>query len=148
MNPYKQLCERQQEEWNALPIHFAFGQKQFDDMMKSWGFDSDEDIDKIHSIGAGGYILKKDAEWVQQTKARHIAERKAAIEADKTGKGFIYFMFLYELDRNYYAYVGVDEGLEEALNALGYTWSDVSTNKRLHRGFEKASRKLLCQEGF
>jgi len=53
-------------------------------------------------VGAGGYALKKDEELVQQTKARHIAERKAAIEADKTGEGFIYFMFLHELDRNYY----------------------------------------------
>ena len=36
MNKYAKLRQRQQEEFNAL-LGFAFGQKQFDEMMRGWG---------------------------------------------------------------------------------------------------------------
>ena len=37
MNGYVELRQRQQEEFNALPLGFAFSQKQFDEMMRDWG---------------------------------------------------------------------------------------------------------------
>ena len=39
MNKYAELRNRQQEEFNALPLGFAFGDKQFEEMMKKWGLD-------------------------------------------------------------------------------------------------------------
>lgn len=70
MNKYAKLRQRQQEEFNALPLGFAFGQKQFDEMMRGWGLDPEKDIDKIYSIGAGGYVQKKDAELLHETHKR------------------------------------------------------------------------------
>ena len=100
MNKYAELRNRQQEEFNALPLGFAFGDKQFEEMMKKWGLDPEKDLDKIYSVGYGGYIQKKDAELLHKTRERHDAEMEAAIEADKTGEDFIYQMFLYELDKH------------------------------------------------
>ena len=49
---------------------------------------------------------------------RHDSERKAAIEADKTGDSFIYEMFCAELCANEYAYTG---DLEQILDYFGFT---------------------------
>ena len=43
MNRSAELRNRQQEEFNALPLGFAFGQKQFDEMMRGWGLDPEKD---------------------------------------------------------------------------------------------------------
>ena len=52
----------------------------------------------------GGYVQKKDADLLHQTTERHNKEMEAAIAEDKTGEGFIYEMFLYELDNHEYGY--------------------------------------------
>jgi len=136
MNPYTTLRQRQQEEIDNLPIGFAFSQQQFDQMMRDWRLDPNQDIDKICPIGAGGFIQKKDEEYVSNITQRHHEEQATAIAADPTGDGFIYEMFLYELSNHEYSYTG-------ALDVLGYTWDEVCADKRLHHGFEKASKKLL-----
>ncbi len=144
MNKYAELRNRQQEEFNALPLGFAFGDKQFEEMMKKWGLDPEKDLDKIYSVGYGGYIQKKDAELLHKTRERHDAEMEAAIEADKTGEGFIYQMFLYELDNHEYGYTG---DTEDTLDALGYTAEEVLGNPRLKRGIEKAVTEIMKREG-
>ena len=79
MNKYAELRQRQQEEFNALPLGFAFSQKQFDEMMRDWGLDPEKDCGKIYRIPAGGYVQKKDADLLHQTVERHDAELTAAI---------------------------------------------------------------------
>lgn len=37
MNRYRELMNKQQEEVNALPLGFAFSNKQFAEMMQGWG---------------------------------------------------------------------------------------------------------------
>ena len=46
MNEYRKLRDRQQQEFNALPLGFAFNQKQFAEMMQGWGLDPENDQDK------------------------------------------------------------------------------------------------------
>ena len=140
MNKYAELRQRQQEEFNALPLGFAFSQKQFDEMMRDWGLDPEKDCGKIYRIPAGGYVQKKDADLLHQTTERHSAEMAAAIAEDKTGEGFIYEMFFCELDNHEYGYTGDSEN---TLYALGYTMRQVMADKRLLRGFEKACRAIL-----
>ncbi len=135
MNRYAELRKRQQAEFNMLPLGFAFSDKQFKEMMKGWGLDPEKDVDKLYSIPGGGFVQKKDHALLHETTERHSAELKAAIEADETGEGFIYEMFLYELDNHEYGYTGDTEG---ALDALGYTADEVLGNPRLKRGIEKA----------
>ncbi len=144
MNRYAELRKRQQDEFNAVPLGFAFGDEQFENMMKKWGLDPDKDLDKIYSVGFGGYIQKKDAELLHETRTRHDAEMEAAIKADKTGEEFIYEMFLYELDNHEFGYTG---DTEDTLDALGYTAKEVLSNPRLKRGLEKAVKEIMEREG-
>lgn len=132
MNKYAKLRQRQQEEFNALPLGFAFGQKQFDEMMRGWGLDPEKDIDKIYSIGAGGYVQKKDAELLHETHKRLDEEIEAAIAADETGEGFIYEMFLYELDNHEFGYTMDTE--------------DTPERPRLHGG--AGARRPPAQTGY
>ena len=56
MNRYAEMRKRQQEEVNALPIGFAFGNRQFEEMMRGWGLDPEKDLDKIYRLGnTGGF---------------------------------------------------------------------------------------------
>lgn len=137
VNQYTELQERQQQEINALPLGFAFGKEQFAEMMEQWGLDPEKDIDQICSIGAGGYIQKKDVEAVRQTFARHREERAAVLKADTE---YIYQMFLCELDNHEYSYTGDPT---DALAALGYSLEQVLSDNRLRRGFECACKKIM-----
>lgn len=145
MNRYAELRERQQEEFNTLPLGFAFGDEQFVRMMNKWGLDPEKDIDKIYSIGYGGYIQKKDAETLHKTRERHDSEMKAAIAEDKTGDGFIFEMFCYELRNHEYSYTG---DTEDTLEALGYTLEQIEADERLKCGFQKATKKIIKEDCF
>lgn len=143
MNEYMEMRDRQQKEFDALPLGFAFGQKQFEEMMRSWDLDPEKDTGKICSIGAGGYIQKKDVELLRQTSKRHKEEMEAAIAGDKTGEGFIYQMFLCELDNHEYGYTG---DTSDTLEALGYTAEQVLESPCLKRGIEKAVTEIYGRE--
>ena len=140
MNEYQKLRERQQQEFNALPLGFAFSDKQFREAMQSWGLDPEKDLDKICSIGYGGFIQKKDAGLLHTTTARHEAELSAAIAEDRTGDGFICDMFRYELDNHEYSYT---MDLSDTLDALGYTAEDINADERLRHGLERACTVIL-----
>lgn len=68
---------------------------------------------------------------------------KDAIADDETGEGFIFEMFLYELDNHEYGYTGETEG---ALDALGYTADEVLENPKLKRGLGKAVQFIRDRE--
>lgn len=141
MNEYQKLRDRQQQEFNALPLGFAFNDRQFAETMQGWGLDPEKDLDKIYSIGYGGFVQKKDADLLHTTTARHEAELSAAIAEDRTGEGFIYQMFRYELDNYEYSYT---MDLSDTLDALGYTAEDINADKRLLHGLERACAAILA----
>ena len=140
MNKYMELKERQQQEVNALPLGFAFSEKQFNEMMVGWGLDPEKDLDKIVSIGYGGFIQKKDRSLMHETFDRHEREMKEAIAADPTGEGFIFDMFLRELENHEYGYTG---DMTDALEALGFTAREVVDDPRLNRGISKAHQVIM-----
>lgn len=139
MNRYQELRSRQQNIFNDLPLGWAFGQKQFDEMMQKWGLDPDKDTDKIYGIGGGGYIQKKDADKLHTTIDDLDAEMKAAIAADETGEGFIYEMFLYELENHEYGYT---RDISDTLDALGFTLDEVKADQRLVKGLAMAMETI------
>lgn len=144
MNRYVEMRDRQQQEVNALPLGFAFSNKQFDEMMRGWGLDPEKDLDKIYKFGGtGGFYKKTDAQLIRDTFSRHNAELEAAIAEDTTGEGFIYEMFLYELDNHEYGYT---RDTEDTLDALGYTADEVLGDPRLKRGIEKAVTEICRRE--
>ena len=143
MNEYQEMRGRQQQEFNALPLGFAFSPKQFDQMMRGWGLHPDRDVKKICSIGAGGYIQKKDVDVLLQTNTRHKQELAAAISADTTGDGFIFQMFYCELKNHEYGYTW---DADDTLDALDYTLEQVQSDQRLHNGFVQACKKIMEEE--
>lgn len=140
MSNYTDMINRQQGEVNTLPIRFAFGNQQFEQMMKNWRLDPERDMDKIYCLQGGGFIQKKDYPLLHEMMARHNQERREAIAADKTGNGFIYQMFLTELTNHEYVFTG---DAEDTLDALGLTWEQVQTDKRMNKGFNKAVKKII-----
>lgn len=43
MESYREMRERQQKEFNELPLGFAFSDEQFNKMMEGWGAESGEE---------------------------------------------------------------------------------------------------------
>lgn len=141
MESYKELRARQQQEVNDFPLGFAFGNKQFEEMMERWGLDAkkDSDLAQVASLFGGAYILKKDVPAYKDMCRRHHEELAAAIEADETGEGFIYQMFLQELNAHEFGYTG---DTSDALESLGYTAEQVVGDPKLKRGIEKAVTEI------
>lgn len=139
MNAYKQLKDKQQKEMDAFPLGAAFSNQQFAEMMQKWGL-TVNDTDKICSIGFGCFIRKSDKERFLEMTVRFKKEMQDAIAADKTGDGFIYDMFLYELANHEYC---VTYDYEETFDALGLTVKQVNVDKRLLHGLQKARKEYL-----
>ena len=144
MENYRQLRERQQQEFNALPIKFAFNKQQFAEGMAALGL-APEDEDKIYTLGSGSFYRRSDAELIAGTMKRHDRELAEAFAADATGEGFIYSAMLYELDNHEYGYTGDPE---DALAALGYTLEEVAGDARLYAGFKKAKKEIYSREDY
>ena len=142
MTQYQEMKAKQEKDLNAFPFMWAFDEKQFNAGMKGLGLEP-TDTDKIFSIGAGGYIRKTDAPAMEEMFARHEAEHEAAIAADADGTGYIYDMFLYELDNHEYSYTG---DATETLEALGLSWQEVQADKRLSDALNKAIKTINARE--
>lgn len=136
-NKYCELHEKQQAEIDAFPFMFAFNKKQFAEGMEKLGLKPD-DYDKIYSIGAGGYIRKTDAKAMHEMFERHANELREEIAKDETGEGFIYDMFLYELENHEYC---ITLSIESTLEALGITLDEINASAAMQHGFKKARRK-------
>lgn len=143
METYNQMRNRQQKEWDAFPLYFAFGDEQIKRTFNKLGLDPDKDMDKIVAIkGTGGFMLKKDRKAYLELSERHCKELKDAIEADITGTGFVYQMFRFELNNYEYGYTG---DVSDTLDALDYTLEEIEANPALKKGFEKAKQDIWNQ---
>lgn len=60
---YTEYKSARQGEFNALPIFWAFSNRQFEEAMQERGLTS-KDTDKVFSIGAGGFALKSDKDVI------------------------------------------------------------------------------------
>ncbi len=136
---YSELRAKQQQEVNDFPFFFAFNNEQFVKGMAMFGL-TPEDTDKIYKLGStGGFYLRTDAERLREMFDRHEREMQEAVDADTTGEGFIYQMFLSELANHEYTYTN---DLEDTFNALDLTPEIVNSNAALLRGLKKAITEL------
>ena len=60
---YTEYRNFRQGGFNSLPIFWAFSQSQFKEAMEQRGL-TENDTDKIFSLGMGGYALKSDREVI------------------------------------------------------------------------------------
>ena len=140
MNKYAEMKKRHQERVNALPLMFAFSQKQFKEGMERWGL-TENDTDKIYKLGStSGFYQRKDSTLIFSTFEQNEDEMTEAILADQDGTGFIRDMFLYELANHEYC---ITYDLEPTLEALNLSEDDVLNDERLLNGLKLAKAEYL-----
>lgn len=130
---YSKWKQERQEALNKLPIKFAFGNKQFKEAMEELGL-TENDTDKIFSVGAGGFMRKDDKQlFMDWLKSNDLEERKK-------DKAFFQSMIMYELGNHEYGYT---YDLEETLNACNISRKDLKNNKQYAEWLEEARQEYL-----
>src|SRR5574344_210153 len=95
---YEEYKNKKQEEFNDLPIFYAFSNEQFEAAMNERGLTL-KDTDKIFKLGdTGGFYLKKDAEIIRAYFSKQ--DELSELMKDKT---FATEAFLYEMNNHEYA---------------------------------------------
>ena len=138
MNRYRELRDRQQKEYNEFSkqhCFYAFSNDQFAEGMRGMGLDPEADKDRVTPIMAGGFILKEQKPALEDLFTRHFKELEDAISADQTGDGFIYEMFIDELNNHEFSYTG---DATDAIHACGLLPKEVLENEALNHGLVKA----------
>ena len=145
---YKELKERQQKEVNDFPFGFAFSNEQFDEMMNEWGLDSKNDLNKIVSIGAGGFVQKKDLNAMHEMFDRHSQELKDLRKNIKEmQEAFFYQMCNHEyginLQRDYdvLSCFGNINYHGDNINELEMYFDELGFDDDLRQAYKKASKK-------
>ena len=137
MNKYIEYKNRKQAEFDKLPMKAAFGNKQFEQIMKEWGFTtSKEDLTKIHQLGAGCYCLKKDYPLFIKLACKHMEEDVEFFKDDKNFKEALY----YEFD-NHECMLTLNP--HDAIEALSFTEEEINNDKRLSKLFKEAWKEFL-----
>lgn len=140
METYTEMKERHQSEVNALPLAFAFSHDRYLERLAAWNITEEEaKAGAIVGIGNGGFIRASDRDLVISTFERIADEEAAAIAADQDGTGYIYQMFLYELNNHEYSYTG---DIDETLDALHISNKDLAENPALLNGLNLALKAI------
>ncbi len=139
---YAELKKKHQAEINAFPLGFAFGDKQFEEMMSKWGLDAknDEDLKKIAYLGiGGGYIRRSDIPAWNEICERHQRELK---EFRKNEKNFINAL-VYQLHNHEYGYSRSWDDVEYSLEAIGIDPKDLGKDEQLRKKVQKAIKQCV-----
>ena len=140
METYTEMKERHQSEVNALPLAFAFSHDRYLERLAAWNITEEEaKAGAIVGIGNGGFIRASDRDLVISTFERIADEEAAAIAADQDGTGYIYQMFLYELNNHEYSYTG---DIDDTLDALNISNKDLAENPALLNGLNLALKAI------
>ena len=130
---YREFKERTQNEFNSLPLMFAFSNKQFEEGKKKLGVKDDKEL---YSIGGGGFIKKTDASLLDEMIDRHNKEYEQLMQDDE----FAYSAFYYELGNHEFC-ITLDP--TDTLVSLCLTVEEMRDNPRLMKIFLKAKRDYL-----
>lgn len=129
---YEELKAKHQQEVNNLPIYFAFGQRQINEVIEKLGFKDEEELKKnVFTIGAGSIILNKDKDKVLNTFLEHDKEMIKAFENDD----FLLSAFEYELANHEYI---ITYDITDTLRALGIKLIEYQENKRFQEIMQQA----------
>lgn len=143
---YKELRERTQEEFNKLPIYFAFDDEQYKRLLSKLDLTDEEARNgALMSLPSGGIIRSSDKDLVIGTFKRFWDAKNEAIKEDLTGNGFIYQMFLYELQNHEFI---ITQDPEETLSTLGITEEQLNENPALKNGLEAAIKTINATDPF
>lgn len=137
---YQQLRKQQQEEYNAFPKEFGFGEKQIAEGLVRLGFNPG-DTDKVVGIGGGGFIRCTDAASFKEMLVRHHRELTEAMKDEE----FAYTAFHTELMAHEYSWTG---DASDTINALGLTIEEIENNPTLKRALKRAAKDVNKSDCF
>ena len=141
MSKYLDLKARHQEEFNAFPLHFAFGEEQIERKITELKLSKNpkKRAEQIVSIGYGGFVLKADYPAFIEMCRRHNRERVEAIAEGEKGGTYLYDMFRAELLNHEYGYT---MDVSDTLDALGLTKDDIEKSPALKEALDKAAADI------
>ena len=98
---YKEYTEKRQDEFNKLPLFWAFSDKQFEEALAARGVAVADAREHVYRFGqTGGFYLKKDAPIIHEYfKKDRDAELRDIMNADA---GFAFEAFEYEMYNHEY----------------------------------------------
>lgn len=149
---YAQYTKKRQDDFNALPIVFAYTDDQFKDGMEKLGL-KPKDTDKVYRLGnSGGFYKKSDSELI-----------RAWIEADTLDDLMKNYAFckdavMYEMSNHEYCinwqgdydvmscfgnvhYVDALDELEQYFNELGWSETQRSAYRDARREYNKLAEE-------
>lgn len=132
MESYRQMKERQQKEFNAFPLAFAFNEDQFEQGMNRLGLDVSE-TDKVIGIGAGGFMRKSDESAFDAILERFDKETHDAFMNNDSA--WAEKAFYWELANHEYC---ITLDTEPALTACGMTLDEVKAVPHLWKALRRA----------
>ncbi len=95
---YQEYTKKKQEEFDSLPIFYAFSDKQFIEAMQERGL-TENDTDKIYRLGrTGGFYLKSDSPIIKA-----YFEKEDELPELMKDHDFAVSAFRYEMDNHEYA---------------------------------------------
>lgn len=144
-NLYKELIDKQMAEINVFPVKTATNNEQFKKIVNEWNLSFNENSDNFYGkqlvpVSLGMFIRKKDVKAFNDMLNRHRKEHQKAIKEDTTGEGYIYDMFVYELQNYEYGYTGC---VDDTLEALGISRETLQQNAAMSQALAKARKFVM-----
>lgn len=130
---YQEFRKKQQTDISNFPMFFAFSDKQLKEGLEKLG---NPPTSEMVSIGAGGFMLKKDKPNFDAMFKRHETE----LNENMKNPDFAYSAFDYELANHEYC-ITCDN--TDALETLNLTYDDVLKNPVLFDALNKAQQNNL-----
>lgn len=134
-NKYVVLKDKQQKEFDNFPLHWAFGDKQYKELLEKLNLTEEQAKKELVSGPAGCLLLKSDVPRFEEMLKSHTKELQEAIKNDTNGIGFIKDMFCSELYNHEYLYT---RDLTQTLMSLGLDEKDFEKNPTLSKGLKMA----------
>ncbi|MCI8396663.1 MAG: hypothetical protein HFJ52_03090 [Clostridia bacterium] len=133
---YKTWKKNSQKSFDKLPIHWAFGEQQFKELLQKLHLqDTKEDLQKLVNIGCGGLMLKSDL-FLLKNHNETFSKEKLMFWLTHNFK-FAYSALRYEMNNHEYYY---SYDISDTLESLGLTFEDIQKNGYLKLAFLRAKK--------
>ena len=138
---YKQWINNKQEDFNKLPIYWAFGETQFKELLQKLNLkDTPEDLEKLVNVGYGGIMRKCDL-FLLECHNNTFSSETLKFWLTHNFK-FAYTAFMYEMNNHEFGYT---YEIEDTFNALGINFEDIDKNALLRLAYLRAKKGYLKQ---
>ena len=136
---YKQYKENRQNDFNKLPIYWAFGEQQFKELLQKLNLkDTPEDLKKLIRIVGGGLMLKTDLHLLKEHYQTYSSD--TLIFWLTHNFKFAYDALFYEMNNHEYYYT---YEITDTLQSLGLSFEDIEKNAYLKLAYLRARKDYL-----